>query len=138
MKDCLMFLSAPSISQMATSAVASSTAIGVLDTEMPRFVHAATSMLLYPAPLWQMNLRLLGSASTSSSSKSPVMGLESLLRYSANRFSKSPFLHLDMKSSRLPSGYSYSFEAIWEHACHSFCVCVSLPMRRAARCDMTV
>jgi hypothetical protein len=136
MYDCLMFLNAPSISQMATSAVASSTAIGVLDTAIPRLVQAATSMLLYPAPLWQMNFKLFGSASTSSALKSPVIGFESLLRYSANKLSNSPLLHLEMKSSRLPSGYSYSFDATCAQSCHSFCVCVSLPMRRAALCDM--
>jgi hypothetical protein len=39
------------MSQIATSAVASLTAIGVLETEIPLLVQAAISMLLYPAPL---------------------------------------------------------------------------------------
>jgi len=75
-----MFRSAPSMSQMATSAVASLTAIGVLDTDIPLFVQAATSMLLYPAPLWQTYFKLLGRASSNSALKSPVIGFESLLR----------------------------------------------------------
>ena len=127
-----MFRRAPSIRNIATSAVASLTAIGVLDTCIPLLLHAATSMLLYPAPLWQMNFKLLGRTSRSSSLKSPVNGLESLLRYRANTPSNSPSLHLLMKSARSPLGYSWSFDATWEICFHSFRVWASPPMRRAA------
>lgn len=37
------------------------------------FVHAVTSMLSYPAPLWQIYFRLAGNLSTSSWSNSPVI-----------------------------------------------------------------
>lgn len=45
------FLSAPRIKNIAMSAVALSTAPGVLDILIQRSVHADTSMLSYPAPL---------------------------------------------------------------------------------------
>lgn len=76
---------------MATSAVALLTATGVLETcisgsgqskeelsklvvgqNVPRDVHAAISMLSYPAPLWHMYFNDFGSIPTSSASKGPV------------------------------------------------------------------
>jgi hypothetical protein len=76
---------------MATSAVALLTATGVLETcisgsgqsreelgkpmagqDVLRDVHAAISMLSYPAPLWHMYFNDFGSDSTSSASKGPV------------------------------------------------------------------
>jgi hypothetical protein len=83
-------LSAPSRRKMPTSAVALSTAIGVLDIRIPVAVSqeaqeyvvstgntpfwfkASTSTLSYPAPLWQMYLSDLGRRETNSLSKGPV------------------------------------------------------------------
>lgn len=62
------------------SAVESLTASGVLLTPMLRSEHAVTLMLSYPAPLWQMNLRLEGKEETSSLSKGPVTLVESFER----------------------------------------------------------
>lgn len=83
-------LSAPSRRKMPTSAVALSTAIGVLDIRIPVAVsqdaqeyvvstgntpfwfRASTSTLSYPAPLWQIYLSDLGRRETNSLSKGPV------------------------------------------------------------------
>lgn len=118
----------------ATSAVASLTAIGVLATEIPLREHAATLMLSYPAPLWQINFRLSGSSSISSSLKFPVILFESLLRYITYTPLKSPFRHFKMKSSRDPNGYSFKF-AIEPQSFHSFRACVISPMRSADICE---
>lgn len=75
---------------MATSAVASLTAMGVLATSMPRLmllavltrslagikprsVQAGMSILSYPAPLWHMYFRLFGSAWIISLLNGPVI-----------------------------------------------------------------
>jgi len=48
---------------------------------LPRDVHAATSMLSYPAPLWQMYFREGGNLETSSASIGPVTLVDSLLLF---------------------------------------------------------
>lgn len=75
---------------IATVAVASSTASGVLETwipvsfyqldlylaaerDVPRAVAAAMLIWSYPAPLWQMNLTEAGSAAMSSASNTPIV-----------------------------------------------------------------
>jgi hypothetical protein len=52
--DVLKLRSAPRIRNMFMSAVELLTAVGVLDTLMPRFVQEGTSIWSYPAPVLEM------------------------------------------------------------------------------------
>lgn len=101
MMATLKFRRAPSMRKMAVSAVASSTAVGTLETLMPCFVQACTSIESYPAPWWQMNRTLGGREATSSSSNGPVISADSTVRKMTETWSRAPDLDSERKSGRL-------------------------------------